>query len=192
MGKIRTFVAAEVSGAALGLASKMIKQLTPIAGDYRWEEMENMHLTLNFLGDVHDREVPDVCRCVEKAIAGVNEFAIEFSGLGAFPRPERPRVLWLGVTEGREKLMALQAALTKRLDDEMGFPPDRNDFCPHLTLGRANRSSAWTTEIISRLKTESDSKPETATSFIDEVIVFSSHTGKGGPTYTPMSTIELG
>ena len=119
---------------------------------------------------------------------------IEFGGLGAFPRPERPRVLWLGVTEGREKLMALQAALTKRLDDELGFPPDRNDFCPHLALGRANRSSAWNLELISHLKVEADpeTKRETATSFVDEVIVFSSHPGKGGPTFTPMSTIELG
>ena len=75
MGKIRTFVAAEVSGAALGLAAKTIKQLEPMAGDYRWEDAERMHLTLNLLGDIHDREVPDVCRCVEKAIAGVNEFA---------------------------------------------------------------------------------------------------------------------
>ena len=192
MGKIRTFVAAEVSGAALGLASKRIKQLSPIAGDYRWEEPENMHLTLNFLGDVQEREVPDICMHVKRAVAGINEFAIEFGGLGAFPRLDRPRVLWLGVGEGREKLLALQAALTKRLDDEMGFPPDRNDYCPHLTLGRANRSSAWTSELMERLQADSEGKPETATSFVDEVIVFSSHMERGRPTYTPMSTIELG
>jgi 2'-5' RNA ligase len=190
MGKIRTFVAAEISGAALGLAAKKIKQLSPIAGDYRWEEPENMHLTLNFLGDIQEKEIPDVCMHVKRAVAGVNEFAIEFGGLGAFPRAERPRVLWLGVEDGRDKLLALQAALTKRLDDEMGFPPDRNDFCPHLTLGRANRSSAWSGELLGLLN--DDSRPETATSFVDEVIVFSSYMERGRPTYTPMSTIELG
>lgn len=191
MGKIRTFVAVEVSGAALGLAAKTIKQLSPMAGDYRWEQPENMHLTLNFLGDIQESEVPEVCRWVKKAVAGVSEFAIDFCGLGAFPRPDRPRVLWLGVTEGREKLLALQEALTQTLEKEMGFPRDRNDYCPHLTLGRANRSSAWSPELVSRLQGESESKLETATSFVDEVIVFSSHLGRGGPTYTPMATVEL-
>lgn len=191
MGKIRTFVAAEVSGAALGLAAKTIKRLSPMAGDYRWEEPESMHLTMNFLGDIQESEVPDVCRWVKKALAGVREFAIDFSGLGAFPRPDRPRVLWLGVTEGREKLLAVQEALTQRLEAEMGFPRDRNDYCPHLTLGRANRSSAWSQELVDLIKAEAESKTESATSFVDEVIVFSSHQGKGRPTYTPMATIEL-
>lgn len=191
MGKIRTFVAIEVSGAAQSLAAKTIKELSEYAGDYRWEYDANFHLTLNFLGDVHEKEIPDVCRCVEKAVAGINEFAVEFSGLGVFPRPDRPRVLWLGVTEGREKLMALQAVLTKRLDDEMGFPPDRNDFCPHLTLGRANRSSAWSRELVQRVSDPLTAKTTSATSYVDEVIVFSSHLDKGGPTYTPMATIEL-
>ncbi len=190
MAKIRTFVAVEVSGAVQGLVHRTIKQLSGIAGDYRWQEPENMHLTLNFLGDIQEREIPEVCRCVERAVDGVNEFAIEVGGLGAFPRPTRPRVLWLGLTNGVDELVALQNQLTTRLDDEMGFPPDRNGFTPHVTVGRANRSSCWTAELIERV--EQSDKSATAQSFIDEVIVFSSHVDRGRPTYTPMATFELG
>lgn len=191
MGKIRTFVAVDISGAAESLAAKTIKDLQPVAGDYRWTESATRHMTLNFLGDIHEREIPDVCRCVEKAVRGISEFSISFGGLGAFPRAERPRVLWLGVSEGREALLGLQAVLAKRLDEDMGFPPDRTDFCPHLTLGRANHSNAWTEELLQRVAAEPGPRDPSAVSFVDEVIVYSSHMDKGGLTYTPMATIEL-
>ncbi len=192
MAKIRTFVAVDVSGAVQSLADKTIGQLQPIAGDYRWSKNENFHLTTNFTGDIHEREVPELCACIKKACSGFSEFALEFGGLGAFPRPDRPRVLWLGVQEGREELCQLQQALAERLFDDMGFPPDRNDYNPHLTLGRLNHSNGWKPELLNCFSEEHAQSAPTATSFVDEVIVYSSYREKSGPTYTPMATIELG
>ncbi len=191
MAKIRTFVAVDISMAVQSLADKTIAELRPVAGDYRWSESKNFHLTTNFTGDIHEREVPELCACVKKACAGFSEFALEFGGLGAFPRPDRPRVLWLGVQEGLADLVELQRALADRLFDDMGFPPDRKDYSPHLTLGRLNHSNGWKPELLGLLDGECAETAPTATSFVDEVIVYSSYMEKHGPTYTPMATIEL-
>ena len=191
MAKIRTFVAVDVSMAVQSLADKTIDELRPIAGDYRWSQNENLHLTTNFTGDIHEHEVPELCACIKKACSGFSEFALEFGGLGAFPRPDRPRVLWLGVQEGREEMRELQRALAERLFDDMGFPPDRNDYSPHLTLGRLNHSNGWKPELLKRLNGEDEDAQPTATCFVDEVIVYSSFREKHGPTYTPMATVEL-
>ena len=103
-----------------------------------------MHITLKFLGDVPNVEVPDVCKHVAGAVADIEPFEIEFQSAGAFHTNDRPKTLWLGVApgEGLEQLAALNAAIEERLHKEMGFPKEHRRFQPHLTIGRVNQLNA--------------------------------------------------
>ena len=93
------------------------------------------HLTLQFLGEVPSERVPTI----EDRLAGVAretaEFDLVLEGIGAFPHPRNPRVVWVGVTVGRDAVSALAARIASALEI---LPADaaRATFVPHLTLFR--------------------------------------------------------
>jgi len=102
----------------------------------RWVEPDNFHITLKFLGQVHDDRVGDVARTMEKVASSTGAFPMTLEGFGAFPTIRRPRVLWLGV-EASPELRCLKQDVEWALGD-CGFEPETRAFHPHVTLGRAN------------------------------------------------------
>jgi 2'-5' RNA ligase len=92
------------------------------------------HLTLRFLGEV----APERNDAIAARLAGVAResppFVLRLEGVGAFPNPARPRVLWVGVTEGRQEVTALARRVRDALAEEFG--PETEEFVPHLTLFR--------------------------------------------------------
>ncbi len=189
MGNIRTFVAVDISSEIRSASLKQIAAFQKLGVDeYKWVDQTEMHLTLKFLGDIRDNESPDVCKLVKRAVQNFEPIVLNVAGLGAFPSPDRPRTLWMGITQGLEEIGELQASVDEALK-EMGFPPERNGFTPHITLGRVargNRSNPIVAEYIAN---------NSATHFgsieIDQVIVYSSFGDRSGRTYTPMATIDL-
>ncbi len=130
----RLFVAvllpAEVREALASLIERGKKKGT----DVRWTRKENLHITLKFLGDVRERDIPRVEKALQEAAAGAEGFRLCIRGLGAFPSEGRPRVLWAGVGEGSEEL----ASLASRVEESLrpfGFPKE-DRFSGHVTLGR--------------------------------------------------------
>jgi 2'-5' RNA ligase len=132
--------------------------------------------------------VPDVCRAVQRAVNGLEPVVATVAGLGAFPDIQRPRTVWMGITEGADQLVALQRKIDGALK-EMGFPLERNDFQPHITLGRIAKGADWNPLVSGYLQEQAD------TAFggfeVDEVVVYSSFAERSGRTYTPMATIGL-
>ncbi len=189
MSSIRTFIAIDVSPAIRSAAGRQIKVLQGMApGGFTWVDLANLHLTFKFLGNVRDNEVPDVCRAVQRVVQEREPVVAAVAGLGAFPDIQRPRTVWMGITEGAELLVDLQRRIDGALR-EMGFPLERNDFQPHITLGRIAKGAAWNPLVSEYLQREAD------TAFggfeVDEVVVYSSFDEKSGRTYTPMATIGL-
>jgi 2'-5' RNA ligase len=105
--------------------------LSPACAKVKWVEEENIHLTVKFLGDVADKDVP----AIKEALAGVPFAPMVFriSGFGAFPGMDRPRVIWAGLEPG-EVIVELHEEVESALTG-LGFQKDR-DFSPHLTIGR--------------------------------------------------------
>ena len=66
--------------------------------DARWVTEANLHLTLQFLGNVYEEQVPAIVQGLNRAAAGVAPFKLVISGVGVFPSVERPRVFWVGVS----------------------------------------------------------------------------------------------
>jgi 2'-5' RNA ligase len=138
--QIRTFVAIELTDDLLKSLSRLQERLerqTP-HGAVRWVRPEGVHLTLKFLGDVPTTRVPRIAEAVASACRGGAPFSFDVAGLGCFPNPSRPRVLWVGVEEPTGALARLHKALERELAG-IGFAPERRPFKPHLTLGRVRR-----------------------------------------------------
>jgi RNA 2',3'-cyclic 3'-phosphodiesterase len=205
MDKIRTFIAVEMSEAVRRRAARLIDLLRVGGGDVKWVEPENMHLTLQFLGDVPQTDVPAVCQAVERAVAGFPPFEISLLGAGAFPHLGRPSTIWIGVTdavnksgqaprhqsvhgEGAKELSAVQHAIQRALKP-LGFPPERRAFHPHLTIGRIRRGGAAPPGLVQCLREQQAF--DAGSTAIDQVVVFASYLDRAGPTYQAMSRIAL-
>jgi 2'-5' RNA ligase len=104
----------------------------------RWTRPDRMHLTLAFLADVPERILEPLEERLAAAAAGVEPFSCSLAGAGAFPHPDRPAVLWLGVGEGGDQLERL-ARRVRDSANAAGAPPDSKRFTPHLTLARPPR-----------------------------------------------------
>jgi RNA 2',3'-cyclic 3'-phosphodiesterase len=143
----------------------------------------NWHLTLRFLGDTpRDRSTAlmDALRDAELGAA----FELSLAGLGAFPRPARATVLWVGVGDGRREIAALAGAV-ERAARTAGFAAEEKPFSPHLTVSRVNPPADLRRAIES-------APPLDAKMRVDEVVLFRSHLGGGPPRYEAVERFGLG
>ena len=95
----------------------------------------HLHLTLRFFAELPADRVEAVSAAADAAAGAVPAFDLEVRGLGRFPPHGPLRVVWAGLGEGREPLLALAGALARELETR-GFPPEERPFSPHLTLAR--------------------------------------------------------
>ena len=113
----------------------------PVEGNVRWVPAENIHITLKFLGEVSKEKAAEVGGVLEEVSSGYEPFRVEPSGFGAFPSERKARVVWAGVGEGAETLRAVAGRLEASLE-ELGFEREKRGYTPHITLGRARKSTA--------------------------------------------------
>jgi 2'-5' RNA ligase len=185
---LRTFVAvplpAQVKAALGDLSARMRAGGLP----GRWVPPENIHLTLAFLGDTEAAAVPRIGAALTEAAAGCQAFHLTPTGLGVFPGPRRPRVLWVGLQGCPEALEALGEAVGRALA-QMGFSPPRHGAVGHLTLARAKErfDPARLAVVFDRYRTF------TGPSFhVDHIVLYRSVLGSGPARYSPLATVALG
>ena len=143
MKQIRTFIAIELDetiSAALADLQRRLKAKVP-QGSVRWVKPEGIHLTLKFLGDVPANRIEEVERALTQACTRFSAFSVSVGGLGCFPNPRRPRVVWVGVQEESGTLTRLQKAIEDEME-KLGFAPEGRRFHAHLTLGRTQRRAS--------------------------------------------------
>jgi 2'-5' RNA ligase len=102
-----------------------------------WVAPSSLHVTLRFLGEQPDAQVPAIVETAQEPFA-LEPFQVTWQGLGAFPSPRRPRAIWVGVKRGAKGLGLLEAELARRFGQLL--PGERPDeaapFHPHLTIVR--------------------------------------------------------
>lgn len=172
---IRAFIAVELPEPLRREVAAFQSELKSSGSDVKWVEMENLHLTLKFLGDIEETQVASL----KDGFAGLHlsPFKIHLEGIGAFPKTTTPRVIWVGVNEGKEKLVELAQAVEKE-----------RPFSPHLTIGRV-RSQEHLAPLIKQLQT-AEFRAKTAAE-IGKLTLFQSTLGPRGPVYTPLAEIPL-
>ena len=110
----------------------------PIRG-MAWTQVDQLHVTLRFLGDVPVRKIEGLAEHL--AMVHVEPFLLPVEGLGAFPLKGPPRVVWAGTGDGHPHLYQLR----QRLDDAIlaaGIDLDVRTFQPHVTLARCTEKAA--------------------------------------------------
>lgn len=185
---MRTFIAIELEPALRRPLLRLLAEELPRSRDVRWCTENQLHLTLKFLGEVSDAVLPKVCDAAATAGGQVEPFPIRIRGLGCFPGPRNPRVLWCGVedsTGGCRRWVELADPLL----EELGFKRETRAFTPHITLGRS-RNTGGTRVLTEAL--ESAPAPDTDEMQVSQVIVFESRLLPAGAQYKPLATIPLG
>jgi 2'-5' RNA ligase len=156
-------------------------------GRLRWAATEQMHLTLRFLGATPAERVADAAAAVEAAASSLAPFPARIGGAGAFPAPDRPRVVWLGITEGAAGL----ATLAGRLADELarrGWEGEGRPFRAHLTLARAD-GIPGAGRVVAALAAAAATLD--AAWSVDRLVLYESRLGGGPPRYRPLATASL-
>ena len=131
---MRCFISVDIEEHRLLEAILGSQRLLEITGaNLKCVGRENIHITIRFLGEVGDIKVGEI----KRIISGITfePFYIEHRGLGVFPRPSRPRVIWVGISEGVKELSRIYQLLEPELL-EIGFKPEVRGFSPHLTIAR--------------------------------------------------------
>lgn len=137
---MRLFVALNPTAEARQDWGRVVATLQANDWPLRWVAVEALHLTLQFLGSVADERIDAIVAALHATAARHVPFDMHVRGLGAFPNPRQPRVLWLGV-EPDPPLLALQRDLSDALG-RLGFAAEKRAWSPHVTLARARGDSA--------------------------------------------------
>jgi len=188
MAKTRTFIAVDALDAVQAAALMAIDRLRGAAENVKWVEPDNLHWTMQFLGDLTDQEMAEVCLRTTRAAARHEAFELSARGVGAFPSIQRPRTLWLGAGQGGEHMVALHATIDDALFS-LGFRRDSRAYTPHVTLGRVGpggHAGPVVTERLAKLADFDGGVMEVA-----EVIVYASELSREGPTYTVLARAPL-
>jgi RNA 2',3'-cyclic 3'-phosphodiesterase len=189
MARIRTFIGVDIGKAIRQRAVALQDALAQAGTQVKWVEPENIHVTLLFLGEVDDREVPNVCRVVGETVSRHQPFSMTIERVGCFPNPRRPRILWIGVGEGTQELCALHDSLEPPLMDLGCYRREERKYTPHITLGRVRSNG-----VVQPLAAALDAKAAWKGGEIDvrEILVMSSQLTPQGPIYSILSRAKLG
>ena len=190
-GRIRAFIAIELPPAVRECLSSIIDGLQPGRHPYvKWVRAGSIHLTLKFLGDIDAEQVPQISQSVARASERHSPFALSIGGLGVFPNPQRPQVVWVAVAGEVERLQWLQGDIEAAMAD-MGFAREQRRFTPHLTLGRLReRASPAERKEIGRLIAEGGGGADTAFQ-VSEVSLMRSTLQPSGAVYSRLATAQL-
>lgn len=116
--------------------AQLLSKCARSGANVRWVKPANLHLTLRFLGETDPGALDSLRQALSRVAGRIAPLRLELGGYGAFPRLERPRVLFIPVRHGGEALAALAQQVAIETG-ALGFPAPEEEFHPHLTLGRS-------------------------------------------------------
>ena len=187
---MRLFVAVEIGKALAARAARLSGELQRRAeaaaprAKITWIPADRLHLTVRFIGEVDERTaaaVGDVLACPVE----VAPFDLTLSGAGTFPGRGAPRVIWIGVTDGRDGLLAVEREVTSRLT-RLAMPEEARAYSPHLTLARVREPAGLrTADLLDGLTGQ-----HVGSVRIDAITLFQSKLSPKGPSYTPLLRIS--
>jgi 2'-5' RNA ligase len=188
---IRCFIAIEIEEEIrkeiARVQQRLKKELRGNESGIKWVPPENIHLTLKFLGNVSDQDIPEICNAVSRAASEFQPFSFGVGTCGSFP-PNRPaRVLWIGINQGQPELKQL----AKRVDhwvNKLGFPLEKRAFSGHLTLARIRQPNVGKAVLRVAEQTTIETLGQQT---VSAITVFQSDLRPGGPIYTPLHHVPL-
>jgi len=176
---MRIFVAIEVSDK--DVLNSIHKIQTELNIKAKPVELHNMHFTVQFLGEVSEEmagKVSDALNSIE-----FSSFSISFASIGVFPKPNSPRVIWIGTDDGINELEKLAEIIRSKMS-HLGFSPDKK-FKPHVTIFRVKNKIE---DLSSKL--EKFSSCSFGKQLVSEIKLKKSELTSTGPIYTDLLVVK--
>ena len=149
-----------------------------------WSRVENIHLTLKFFGNVEVKRIEKISEIAERVVKEFSTFQIGVGETGVFPRPSRPQVLWIGVSDPSGQLSALQSKFENECAAE-GFEKENRAYRPHLTIARLRKPEVSLADAHLKMQFEPIQVA------IKDLVVFRSELSPKGSKYTVISTADF-
>jgi 2'-5' RNA ligase len=132
---MRSFIAINLPETVKADVTAIIDRLRPAGPPARWVPATNLHLTVKFLDEIGEEQVPPITEAITRAGTGVAPFDIQLGGFGVFPNEHKARVFWIAIETGFDILKPLARSIDDQLA-ELGFARESRSFSAHITLAR--------------------------------------------------------
>jgi 2'-5' RNA ligase len=156
----------------------------------RWTRSDQLHVTLRFLGNVAVEAIETLRQSVGAVCLNASPLALRAQGVGFFPNPRSPRVVWVGINGSGERLSDLQAKIEAAVSPFSPEPGEKN-FAGHVTLARLKHPRpADVRELIARAQSHDAKTFGNWTA--ENVEIIRSELSPIGTRYTSLGTFPLG
>jgi len=176
---MRIFVAIEVSDK--DVLNSIHKIQTELNIKAKPVELHNMHFTVQFLGEVSEEmvgKISDALNSIE-----FSAFSISFVSIGVFPKPNFPRIIWIGTDDGINELEKLAEMIRSKLS-QLGFSPDKK-FKPHVTIFRVKNKIEDMSDKLEKFSSYYFGKQT-----VSEIKLKKSELTPNGPIYTDLLVVK--
>lgn len=192
---LRCFVAIDLPPDLKTQLSDLIRDFhNSTIGDYvRWVRPDGIHLTLKFLGEVPRQRRSEIETATANSLASSRTVPFELTagGLGVFPKPDQPRVIWVGLSGDLSALAQTQKQVEVALA-AIGFPPENRAFSPHLTLGRVPDVGREQKAEIGKFLRSYKVAAVMSRFIVREAVLMESDLRPSGAIYTPLTHFKFG
>lgn len=184
---MRLFVAIELADDVRRQVAFCQKSLRRFDECVRWTRVENVHLTLKFLGEVDDGQVGEIVAGLEVAAAESQPFEMTADHAGCFPEGGRVRIVWLGMRDESGRLATCQSAVETCME-AAGFAKEARKFSPHLTIGRVkfDDTAGRLRQAVGELELSAVEQP------VESMVLMQSELGRESARYTKLGVWRLG
>lgn len=190
MTLLRAFIAVEIP---LSIRQAILDQTeflrAALGSIVRWVPLDNMHLTLKFIGDVSPANVDMLSQMLINETTGCEPFSMDIGGLGSFPTPRRARVIWVGI-RAPTALASLQRGLESAAA-RLGYEEEARPFSPHLTIGRVRQQVSASEQQQVRAALEKAQVSALGVAEVTAVHLFKSDLKSSGAEYTRLFSAPL-
>lgn len=187
---MRLFVAIEMNRSIEEAAREVIDDLrgrvARLAPHARvtWSAPERIHITVRFIGEADEARVQNIRAALGPTI-DAPVFDVTVEGVGAFPLRGAPHVFWAGLTDGRDNLLEVERAVSRRLESLV--PAEERPYSPHLTLARVKEPGSLSrTTLFEGLATRQFGRVH-----VDAITLFESRLSPKGATHVPLQRTAL-
>lgn len=187
---MRTFIAIELPKAIRDSLAQLEERLKKSGAQVKWVEPQNIHLTLKFLGEVDQQKLEKIAEAMKITAADKKTFYLRVCSIGAFPKINFPRIIWVGIDKGDNETKEIAEELEGKLA-KLGIPEEDRPFSSHITIGRT-KSTLNRDGLIRELAAAEDIlKTEDLEFKVQGITLFQSTLTPKGPVYTPLKTADL-
>ncbi|KYK28302.1 2'-5' RNA ligase [Thermoplasmatales archaeon SG8-52-1] len=184
MSKFRGFIAIDIEP-----FPKLIQfenEIRNIGANVKLVELENVHITLKFLGETDEALIDRLQEIMKSAVEGITPFDIKFKGSGVFPNQNYIRVMWVGI-ENIENI----SKIAKKIDEQtskLGFEKEKRAFSAHLTIARVKsaKNKDKLLQIIEKYK-----DVEFGIFNVNQITLKKSELTPKGPIYTTIKEVKI-